>query len=397
MSTAAPRDVSNRNRIAQILADLPPSPLDLSDLGSPHNQNGAPSAAHSAAAPALPPFISLDHTHAASGRFGIAWAQLPPALDLFAAAAPFASASSSSSCCEADSAGAAECGNEDQQCECADSSRGHAWMLGRRAKNRLKYAAKQEELQRKLQHERPSSDDALSAPAPVRISPLAQPGKSSAVDEFGAPSLRVMRKRAQVDSFASMLGVMIEAASQTADASRRPLVVDFGCGTGSLVLPLAWRFADSADFIAVDMNAGSLQLLATRAARAGLKNLSTHCSRIDEFECAGSGSGSELSSCRTPSVVLALHACGPATDHALRFARRVGASFIVSPCCIGKIASVAPPPSLTGALEVATAGSKTCTEPLRYPQSQWLRAAAFAESDFMALARLADHHDRDHN
>lgn len=407
MSTAAPRDLSTRNRIAQILADLPPSPLDYSADRSKQSNCGATqldattaaAGAQSAASPALPPFTSLDHTHAASGRFSITWDQLPPALDLFAAAAPCASASASastsSSCCEADSVAAAESGNADWQCECADSSRGHAWMLGRRAKNRLKYAAKQQELQRKQQHESPSADDITSAPAPIHISPLAQPGNSSAVDEHGAPSLRVMRKRAQVDSFASMLGLMIEAASSS-DAARRPLVVDFGCGTGSLVLPLAWRFADSADFIAVDMNAGSLKLLATRAARAGLNNLSTHCSRIDEFECAG-GKESNSSNCRTPSIVLALHACGPATDHALRFARRVGASFIVSPCCIGKIASVAPPPSSTGVAEVATVGSRTCTDPLRYPQSQWLRSAAFAESDFMALARLADHHDHNHN
>lgn len=36
-------------------------------------------------------------------------------------------------------------------------------------------------------------------------------------------------------------------------------------------------------------------------------------------------------------VVLALHACGAASDWSLLQAKRCGAAFIVSPCCIGKI------------------------------------------------------------
>ena len=34
---------------------------------------------------------------------------------------------------------------------------------------------------------------------------------------------------------------------------------------------------------------------------------------------------------------LALHACGSLTDACMQTARKIGASFVISPCCVGKM------------------------------------------------------------
>eukprot|EP00961_Rhodomonas_salina_P243448 3289773-Rhodomonas_salina.1 len=51
-------------------------------------------------------------------------------------------------------------------------------------------------------------------------------------------------------------------------------VVDFGCGTGNLVLPLAFLFPEL-QFVAVDMNLNALSMLQRRANEAQLPNIET--------------------------------------------------------------------------------------------------------------------------
>lgn len=109
-------------------------------------------------------------------------------------------------------------------------------------------------------------------------------------------------------------------------STSRPTVVDAGCGTGSLLLPLAALFGD-ATFVGVDCTSGSIERLATRAASAG------HAISSRVVPCHG-----RIEAYDGPcDVVLSLHACGGASDAALELAAERGAPYAVSPCCIGKL------------------------------------------------------------
>jgi SAM-dependent methyltransferase len=66
---------------------------------------------------------------------------------------------------------------------------------------------------------------------------------------------------------------------------RRLRVVDFGSGSGNLLLPLAHALP-ALDFVAVDMKAEAIELLRSRAAAAGLHNVHAHIGRIEAFRCA---------------------------------------------------------------------------------------------------------------
>ena len=63
-------------------------------------------------------------------------------------------------------------------------------------------------------------------------------------------------------------------------------VVDFGSGSGNLVLPLAYLFP-SCTFTAVDVKPAALQLVRQRAKAAELRNVVAMCSRIEEFTGKG--------------------------------------------------------------------------------------------------------------
>jgi SAM-dependent methyltransferase len=101
------------------------------------------------------------------------------------------------------------------------------------------------------------------------------------------------------------------------------VVVDFGCGTGNLLLPLA-AAEPSMRFVGVDVNRRSVELLAERAARAGLTNVDAVCGLAETYD-------------GTCDVALALHVCGAGTDAVLLQAQARGAAFVVAPCCVGKL------------------------------------------------------------
>jgi SAM-dependent methyltransferase len=105
-----------------------------------------------------------------------------------------------------------------------------------------------------------------------------------------------------------------------------PLVlVDFGSGGGNLGLPLAWLFEEAgAALVAVDFKPAAVNMVKARAVAAGLARVEAAAGAIEDY--AGPA-----------DAVLALHACGGATDRALQQAAARRAAFIVSPCCIGKI------------------------------------------------------------
>lgn len=101
----------------------------------------------------------------------------------------------------------------------------------------------------------------------------------------------------------------------TAQAAAGPMclhIVDFGCGSGNLLLPLA-ALLPGCHFTGVDMKPAALALLTQRAAAAGLTNVTVFEGMIEQY--------------RQPfDVALALHACGNATDHVLQVRRRAGSS-----------------------------------------------------------------------
>ncbi|KAG2433519.1 hypothetical protein HYH02_012637 [Chlamydomonas schloesseri] len=147
-------------------------------------------------------------------------------------------------------------------------------------------------------------------------------------------------KRWQVESFAAVLRHLLDggagehAAAATKSTSygataaaggSQPLhVVDFGCGTGTLMLPLAVLFPHC-HFTGVEMKPAAVALLQERARAAGLTNVSAVRGMIESFT-------------EQPfDVALALHACGNATDAALLLAAARRAAYVVSPCCVGKL------------------------------------------------------------
>jgi SAM-dependent methyltransferase len=121
------------------------------------------------------------------------------------------------------------------------------------------------------------------------------------------------------------------AAAPAADAAAGPppperlVLVDFGSGGGNLGLALAWLFEEAgASLAAIDFKPAAAAMVGARAAAAGLGNVQALAGRIEDY--AGPA-----------DVVLALHACGGATDRALQQAAARRAAFVVSPCCIGKV------------------------------------------------------------
>ncbi|KAG0619918.1 hypothetical protein M758_4G175100 [Ceratodon purpureus] len=139
---------------------------------------------------------------------------------------------------------------------------------------------------------------------------------------------RGARKRSQVESIATALKFLKLPTGS--------VVVDFGCGSGALSLPLACVFKEFT-FVCVDYKQESLRLLDLRAQAAKLVNITTWQGRIEDYI-------GPFDAC------VALHACGHATDLALMQALRWRAGYVASPCCVGKLQFAVGSPSFTGTI-----------------------------------------------
>lgn len=192
-------------------------------------------------------------------------------------------------------------------------------------------------------------------------------------------SFRGARKREQVTEFACILELLL------CDATRGgSTVVDAGCGSGNLLLPLAFLFP-GLHFLGIDIKPAAVALLRERAATAGLTNVSALAVEIDAYE-PSIGGGGEGGACNGVIAVLALHACGGASDAAIRLAMRARAPFAISPCCIGKV-NQALAPWEVGLGAVDGGGVRGGA------QSRWLSTQLVAGgslSAFVALATVAD-------
>ena len=126
----------------------------------------------------------------------------------------------------------------------------------------------------------------------------------------------------QVETFDLVMSSLLSALPNSPTSAQPLHIVDFGCGTGNLLLPLAHAYPQCT-FTGVEMKPTAMQLLQQRAQQAGLANIKVFQGMIEQYT-------------EPFDIALALHACGNATDRVLQMAVHHKAVFIVSPCCIGK-------------------------------------------------------------
>ena len=138
------------------------------------------------------------------------------------------------------------------------------------------------------------------------------------------------RKWRQIDKFLEVLDDALDALpahATTADGVPTPIrVVDFGCGKGYLTFAvhahLTERFGVAPDVVGVELRPELVAFCNGVAARTGAAGLRFVEGDLRSFVP------------EAVDVVIALHACDTATDHAIALGVRAGADVLVcSPCC----------------------------------------------------------------
>ena len=133
------------------------------------------------------------------------------------------------------------------------------------------------------------------------------------------------RKWKQIDKFLEVLEHALDDAGW-AEAGPPPRVVDFGCGKGYLTFAvheyLRRRFGGAPEVTGVELRADLVGLCNAAATRAHCEGLRFVQGDLRSFAP------------EAVDVMIALHACDTATDHALDLGLRAGARILVaSPCC----------------------------------------------------------------
>lgn len=135
------------------------------------------------------------------------------------------------------------------------------------------------------------------------------------------------RKWKQINKFVEVMSHALESAGLGADT---PLnVVDFGAGKGYLTFALhdylrrqAQGASRALDIVGVELRADLVTLCNDAVAQCGLQGLRFEAGDVSSFVP------------ERLDVMIALHACDTATDHALHTGIRAGAAVIMcSPCC----------------------------------------------------------------
>jgi hypothetical protein len=177
-----------------------------------------------------------------------------------------------------------------------------------------------------------------------------------------ADTPRALRKRRQVEAFAHVVSQLLPSNTGT---DSRSTIVDAGSGAGNLSIPLAGLVQhENCHICAVDVNEMALSRLTDRGAL--LPN--DVGSRISTL-CA------DLATATLPNdtvLVCSLHACGAATDMAIRLATSRNVPFCVSPCCTAKVVTQRQPLNQYGPL--ASSQRSAAPADICYPRSQWLRS-----------------------
>jgi hypothetical protein len=191
------------------------------------------------------------------------------------------------------------------------------------------------------------------------IDPIYDPQQGG---KLRADTPRALRKRRQVEAFAHVVSQLLPTSTGKGD---RSTIVDAGSGAGNLSIPLVGLVRnDNCHICAVDVNVMALSRLTARGAL-----LPTDVgSRISTL-CA------DLAHATLPddtAVVCSLHACGAATDMAVRLATSMNVPFCVSPCCTAKVVTQRQP--MNGYGPLASSQRSAAPADICYPRSQWLRS-----------------------
>jgi hypothetical protein len=169
---------------------------------------------------------------------------------------------------------------------------------------------------------------------------------------------RFEKKKRQCEAFAEVIAALNLPPGAT--------VVDFGCGSCGLTLPLAYTFPHL-KFIGIDLKQMAVDLMQQRADEAGLTNVSTVCGDIGAFD-------------EPFDLSVALHACGQASDAAIAQAVARQVPYLNAPCCVGKVkfslntAGRNTEYGKKGFAAVEAERSGSTFETLEYPRSNWLRS-----------------------
>ena len=181
---------------------------------------------------------------------------------------------------------------------------------------------------------------------------------------------RGLRKRNQVATFATHLRSLVASGRDVRT------VVDFGCGTGSVVMACAALFPQL-KFVGIDLNPVSIDILNRRIAESGMTNVSARVGLIEESE----------TTLDDADVALALHVCGEATDFVMDQAIERRIPFIIAPCCVGKVQKGGMR-SLNRMRNDLISIEKPNS--IERPRSRLMRAAGFDFESYMNAAALAD-------
>lgn len=142
----------------------------------------------------------------------------------------------------------------------------------------------------------------------------------------GQPIPAMSRKWRQINRFVEVFSSALAASPLAARPADEPVRVhDFGCGKGYLTFAVHdWLRSQgrAADVVGVELRQELVDLCNAAATRHGLAGLRFDAG--DVRHCMPVGL----------DVMIALHACDIATDYAIDFGLRAGASIILcSPCC----------------------------------------------------------------
>lgn len=182
----------------------------------------------------------------------------------------------------------------------------------------------------------------------------------------GGPE-RGLRKRNQVMTFVALLRALF------AKESGKKRIVDFGCGTGNVVMVCAALFPEH-EFVGVDLNKTSIEILRGRIDESGLKNISARVGLIEESESLGA------------DVALALHVCGESTDMVMNNAIENRIPFIVAPCCVGKLQAG----GMRSLNRMRSELIQVEKKEIERPRSELMKRAGFDFESYMSAATLAD-------
>lgn len=159
-------------------------------------------------------------------------------------------------------------------------------------------------------------------------------------------SIRAMRKCQQIENF-------VEAAKSVCKDG--DTIVEFCCGGGHVGIVLAFLMP-SCKVVLLDNKEESLDRAKRRVEGLNLSNVTIYQCNLEHY------SGKF-------DLGIALHACGVATDMVLKKCLQHDASFIVSPCCYGKIKNV---------------------HGITYPQSTLFQTIPLSEAELILLGQASD-------